>query len=78
MQREIESQWQTARLETKRYDEVLEAYRANLYGLRRLVLTGGAPQRTQVCVVIACVCRSVFFVVWSPAALLCAVYSPLN
>ena len=27
VQREIESQWQTARLETKRYDEVLEALR---------------------------------------------------
>jgi hypothetical protein len=40
-----------SRLETARYDEALERYRANAYRLRRLVLTGDARQRNQVCYV---------------------------
>jgi hypothetical protein len=37
-----------SRLETARYDEALERYRANAYRLRRLVLTGDSRQRNQV------------------------------
>lgn len=48
VQRSMENQWQMARLETKRYDEVLEVYRRNLYSLRRLILTGDNQQRNWV------------------------------
>ncbi|KAF8056768.1 secA [Scenedesmus sp. PABB004] len=48
VQKGLENQWQMARLETKKYDEVLEAYRRNLYSLRRLILTGDGRQRSRV------------------------------
>uniref|UniRef100_A0A383VIS3 chloroplast protein-transporting ATPase n=1 Tax=Tetradesmus obliquus TaxID=3088 RepID=A0A383VIS3_TETOB len=48
VQKSMENQWQMARLETKRYDEVLEVYRRNLYSLRRLILTGDSQQRNRV------------------------------
>eukprot|EP00879_Flechtneria_rotunda_P017132 GHRR01017942.1.p1 GENE.GHRR01017942.1~~GHRR01017942.1.p1 ORF type:complete len:543 (+),score=236.66 GHRR01017942.1:82-1629(+) len=48
VQKGMENQWQMARLETKRYDEVLEVYRRNLYSLRRLILTGDSQQRNRV------------------------------
>jgi len=51
VQRALESQWQMARLETARYDEALERYRANAYRLRRLILCGDARQRNQVALV---------------------------
>ncbi|GLI70720.1 hypothetical protein VaNZ11_015744 [Volvox africanus] len=41
-----ESMFQNMRLETKKYDAVMEEYRHNLYTLRRLVLCGGDMQRT--------------------------------
>ncbi|WIA41723.1 hypothetical protein OEZ86_009068 [Tetradesmus obliquus] len=47
VQKSMENQWQMARLETKRYDEVLEVYRRNLYSLRRLILTGDSQQRNR-------------------------------
>jgi hypothetical protein len=37
-----------ARLEMKRYDEVVGAYRSAVYALRRLVLAGSDMQRKQV------------------------------
>lgn len=48
VQRAIENQWQMTRLDTKRYDEVVEDYRHNLYTLRRLILGGNVQQRRQV------------------------------
>ncbi|GIM07841.1 hypothetical protein Vretimale_11907 [Volvox reticuliferus] len=43
-----ESMFQNMRLETKKYDAVMEEYRHNLYTLRRLVLCGGDMQRAQI------------------------------
>ncbi|GIL60073.1 hypothetical protein Vafri_14736 [Volvox africanus] len=43
-----ESMFQNMRLETKKYDAVMEEYRHNLYTLRRLVLCGGDMQRSQI------------------------------
>ncbi|GAX81593.1 hypothetical protein CEUSTIGMA_g9021.t1 [Chlamydomonas eustigma] len=48
VRRPLESMHQMARLETKKYDEVIEEYRRSIYALRRLILQGTAQQRTQV------------------------------
>lgn len=48
MRKTVETSSQMARLEMKRFDEVVETYRRNIYSLRRLVLLGSSHQRTQV------------------------------
>ncbi|KAG2446977.1 hypothetical protein HYH02_008131 [Chlamydomonas schloesseri] len=47
-----ESMSKNMRLETQKYDAVMEEYRRNLYTLRRLVLTGGDMQRGQIAYVL--------------------------
>ncbi|GFR45080.1 hypothetical protein Agub_g6455, partial [Astrephomene gubernaculifera] len=47
-----ESAFQSMRLESKKYDGVMEEYRSNLYTLRRLVLCGGDMQRAQIAYVL--------------------------
>ncbi|GLC77083.1 hypothetical protein PLESTF_001882400 [Pleodorina starrii] len=47
-----EAMFQNMRLETKKYDAVMEEYRRNLYTLRRLVLCGGDMQRAQIAYVL--------------------------
>lgn len=48
IKRVTDNMWRSARLETKKYDEVLDSYRRNLYSLRRVILTGDAQQRKRV------------------------------
>ncbi|KAG2432243.1 hypothetical protein HXX76_009162 [Chlamydomonas incerta] len=47
-----ESMSKNMRLETQKYDAVMEEYRRNLYTLRRLVLAGGDMQRGQIAYVL--------------------------
>ncbi|KAL6754297.1 SecA DEAD-like domain-containing protein [Haematococcus lacustris] len=47
-QRSLEAAYSNARLEMKRYDQVVEDYRHSVYALRRIILLGSVQQRTQV------------------------------